>query len=93
MAKYTDIPYKVDMNKKNRKYATKEEAYEAHKERVKRWQRENPDKHGKNVDKYHRKPEIIQKDKDRYANMDPVKKEIMLEKQRVRNKARYLEKK
>ena len=58
MSKITDTPYKSELGKhKTRKYATKEEAYEAHKKRVRKWQQENPDKHNANVKRYNSKPE------------------------------------
>ena len=88
MPKITDTPYKEPINDK-RKYATKEEAYEAHKARVKQWQKDNPEKFKQYVKTYNAKPEVRQKHSEAYHNMDPVKKAELLEKQSIRGKAKY----
>ena len=88
MSKITDTPYKEPINDK-RKYATKEEAYEAHKARVKQWQKDNPDKFLGYVKKYQQNPDVKKKRLEAYHNMDPVKKAELLEKQSIRGKAKY----
>jgi len=57
MSRITDTPYVCEVGDHRRKYASKEEAYEAHKARVRKWQQQNPDKHNANVKRYNSKPE------------------------------------
>lgn len=82
MSKITDEPYVAEVGKRGRKYASKEEAYEAHKARVKAWQKNNKDKTSAYRKKYAEKPERRAIINERYANMDPVKKEQVLARQR-----------
>jgi hypothetical protein len=87
MSKITDTPYKSEIGaRKDRKYATKEEAYEAHKKRVRDWQKKNPEKHRAYVKKYHSKPEILERDsiqaKARYAALTSEQLEVRRAKQR-----------
>ena len=87
MSKITDTPYRSELGKhKTRKYATKEEAYAAHKARVRKWQQDNPEKHRAYVKKYHDKPEILERDsiraKARYAAQTPEELEARRKQQR-----------
>lgn len=90
MAKMTDTPYKCEIGvRPNRKYATKEEAYEAHKARVREWQKNNKDKTSAYQAKYGKKPERMAAVRENYANMDPEKKEHILARQREYFKKNY----
>ena len=73
------------MSKK--KYETEEEAYEAHKNRVKQWQKDNPEKFNAYRKKYEQSGKRKTAQAERYAAMDPVQKEDLLAKQRVRSAA------
>ena len=90
MAKMTDTPYKTEPGARSyRKYATKEEAYAAHKARVREWQKNNKDKTREYQKKYGEKPERMAAVRENYANMDPVKKEYVLARQRSYFKKSY----
>ena len=89
MSKITDTPHTPKEGKWVRKYATKEEGYEAHKARVKAWQDKNRDKVRGYQAKYEKKPERRAIINEKYANMDPAKKEQVLARQREYNKTNY----
>jgi len=93
MSKVTDTPYVAEVGTRGRKYASKEDAYAAHIERVRKWQSDNPEKLKEYSDKYYSDPEKIQKRRDRYHNMDPDKKEAYLAGMRAYNKRKYWAKK
>lgn len=78
-----ETEYKREIGQGNRKYATKEEAYAAHKKRVIQWAKDNPDKVRPVQQRYyyaHAKEESI-KNKEYY--------ELNKEKVKARNKAYY----
>ena len=72
-------------------YATPEEAYEAHKKRVIKWQKDNPEKFRKYQKKYAMTEERKQQTKEWYANMPPERKEEMLKYNRDRQRTKYNE--
>ena len=71
------------------KYASKEEAYEAHKKRVMKWQKENPDKFKGYVRKYELTDARKESHHRWYTEMPPEQKEELLANQRKRNKDTY----
>lgn len=86
MPKILDTPYKSESTDVRRKYATKEEAYAAHKLRVAEYNRQHKEQHRANVKKYHDRPEIAErtsaKAKAKYAALSPDQLEARRKQQR-----------
>ena len=74
----------------SKKYATRKDAYEAHKQRVMKWQSENPDKFRGYQQKYEQSERVKEMRKQKYRDMDPIKKEELLAKARARYAAKKL---
>lgn len=80
-AEYTSTMEEDD----RRKYATREEAYEAHKLRVRAWQDKNKDKVKKYVTKYSAKEDVKEIRRQYYHDLSPERKEAL----KIRNRDNY----
>lgn len=67
------------------KYATEEEKRAAHVARQIKWNKENKEKYREAQERYHAKPEVIERRRERYANLTEEQREAI----RIRQRSYY----